>query len=94
MVDFAIDGLDEMVAFAIDGLGMTWQLHIKTCTKVQVFSGKKYLLTFRQKVLTFSTRKWPKKYLQMYDSRSLEVFKVLQSRCVHSYKAVVPRKAD
>ena len=66
MVDFAIDGLDEMVAFAIDGLGMTWQLHIKTRTKVRVFSGKKYLL----KVLTFSTRKWPKKYLQMYDSRN------------------------
>ena len=44
MVDFAIDGLDEMVAFAIDGLGMTWQLHIKTRTKVRVFRAKKYLL--------------------------------------------------
>ena len=64
MVDFAIDGLDEMVAFAIDGLGMTWQLHIKTRTKVRVFRAKNYLL----KVLTFSTRKWPKNYfnLQMY----------------------------
>ena len=44
MVDFAIDGLDEMVAFAIDGLGMTWQLHIKTRTKVRVFRAKNYLL--------------------------------------------------
>ena len=66
MVDFAIDGLDEMVTFAIDGLGMTWQLHIKTRTKVRVFRAKKYLL----KVLTFSTPKWPEKYLQMYDSRT------------------------
>ena len=70
MVDFAIDGLDEIretVAFAIDGFGMTWQLHKKTRTKVRVFRAKKYL----QKVLTFSTRKWPKKYLLMYDSPNI-----------------------
>ena len=70
MVDFAIDGLGEMVAFAIDGLGMTWQLHKKTRTKVRVFRAKNYL----QKLFTFSTRKWPKNYLLMYDSLNYMYF--------------------
>ena len=40
MVDFAIDGLDEMVAFAIDGLGMTWHLHKKPVQKYGFFEPK------------------------------------------------------
>ena len=56
--------LTGLCTTGLDGLGMTWQLHKKTRTKVRVFRAKNYL----QKLFTFSTRKWPKNYLLMYDS--------------------------